>query len=84
MVGPSCPLTSPHQPLPRQFDEGRTDFPVDPARGLDGAELTQLLRIHRLELVMEFTNEVRPGPGPIPVTVVAPQPSLSSSSSPDL
>ncbi|NXS75644.1 PDIA2 isomerase, partial [Pandion haliaetus] len=41
----------------KKFDEGRTDFPVDPARGLDAAELTQLLRVHSLELVMEFTNE---------------------------
>ncbi|OPJ87752.1 protein disulfide-isomerase A2 [Patagioenas fasciata monilis] len=41
----------------KKFDEGRTDFPVDPARGLDVAELTQLLRVHSLELVMEFTNE---------------------------
>ncbi|XP_069725906.1 protein disulfide-isomerase A2 [Phaenicophaeus curvirostris] len=41
----------------KKFDEGRTDFPVDPARGLDAAELTQLLRIHSLELVMEFTKE---------------------------
>ncbi|XP_064318101.1 protein disulfide-isomerase A2 isoform X1 [Phalacrocorax carbo] len=45
------------KPLPQQFDEGRTDFPVDPAQGLDVAELTQLLRVHSLELVMEFTNE---------------------------
>ncbi|XP_074874521.1 protein disulfide-isomerase A2 isoform X2 [Buteo buteo] len=41
----------------KKFDEGRTDFPVDPARGLDAAELTQLLRVHSLELVMEFSNE---------------------------
>ncbi|KAM6351477.1 protein disulfide-isomerase A2 [Alca torda] len=41
----------------KKFDEGRTDFPVDPAQGLDAAELTQLLRAHKLELVMEFTNE---------------------------
>ncbi|NWI26207.1 PDIA2 isomerase, partial [Sula dactylatra] len=41
----------------KKFDEGRTDFPVDPAQGLDAAELTQLLRVHSLELVMEFTNE---------------------------
>ncbi|NWW53748.1 PDIA2 isomerase, partial [Pedionomus torquatus] len=41
----------------KKFDEGRADFPVDPERGLDAAELTQLLRVHRLELVMEFTNE---------------------------
>ncbi|PKK24534.1 protein disulfide isomerase family A, member 2 [Columba livia] len=41
----------------KKFDEGRTDFPVDPAQGLDVAELTQLLRVHSLELVMEFTNE---------------------------
>ncbi|NXL47008.1 PDIA2 isomerase, partial [Podilymbus podiceps] len=41
----------------KKFDEGRTDFPVDPARGLAAAELTQLLRVHSLELVMEFTNE---------------------------
>ncbi|KAM6121535.1 protein disulfide-isomerase A2 [Phoenicopterus ruber ruber] len=41
----------------KKFDEGRTDFPMDPARGLNAAELTQLLRIHSLELVMEFTNE---------------------------
>ncbi|NWS53326.1 PDIA2 isomerase, partial [Chunga burmeisteri] len=40
----------------KKFDEGRTDFPVDPAQGLDVAELTRLLRIHSLELVMEFTN----------------------------
>ncbi|NXW17817.1 PDIA2 isomerase, partial [Circaetus pectoralis] len=51
------PPPSPHGPPPWQFDEGRTDFPVDPARGLDAAELTQLLRVHSLELVMEFTNE---------------------------
>ncbi|NXV96280.1 PDIA2 isomerase, partial [Calonectris borealis] len=41
----------------KKFDEGRTDFPVDPARGLDVAELTRLLRVHSLELVMEFTKE---------------------------
>ncbi|XP_069665425.1 protein disulfide-isomerase A2 [Haliaeetus albicilla] len=41
----------------KKFDEGRTDFPVDPVRGLDTAELTQLLRVHSLELVMEFSNE---------------------------
>ncbi|GAB0196350.1 protein disulfide-isomerase A2 [Grus americana] len=41
----------------KKLDEGRTDFPVDPERGLDVVELTQLLRIHSLELVMEFTNE---------------------------
>ncbi|NXV75763.1 PDIA2 isomerase, partial [Atlantisia rogersi] len=41
----------------KKFDEGRTDFPVDPEQGLDVAELTQLLRVHSLELVMEFTNE---------------------------
>ncbi|KAF1539691.1 Protein disulfide-isomerase A2, partial [Eudyptula minor] len=41
----------------KKFDEGRTDFPVDPAQGLDAAKLTRLLRIHSLELVMEFTNE---------------------------
>ncbi|NXW01592.1 PDIA2 isomerase, partial [Fregetta grallaria] len=50
-------LPSLHQPLPQQSDEGRTDFPVDPARGLGAAELTRLLRVHSLELVMEFTNE---------------------------
>lgn len=74
---------SPHQPWPRQFDEGRTDFPVDPAQGLDVAELTQLLRVHSLELVMEFTNEVRPIPIPVPEAARAmfPLPSPSSSSS---
>ncbi|NXG80043.1 PDIA2 isomerase, partial [Baryphthengus martii] len=41
----------------KKFDEGRTDFPVDPARGLEVAELTKLLRVHSLKLVMEFTNE---------------------------
>ncbi|KAM6319871.1 protein disulfide-isomerase A2 [Podargus strigoides] len=41
----------------KKFDEGRTDFPVDPVQGLDAAELTRLLRVHSLELVMEFTNE---------------------------
>ncbi|NXW81982.1 PDIA2 isomerase, partial [Alopecoenas beccarii] len=48
----------------KKFDEGRTDFPVDPARGLEVAELTQLLRVHSLELVMEFTNKVQPSPPP--------------------
>ncbi|NXF32277.1 PDIA2 isomerase, partial [Nyctibius bracteatus] len=41
----------------KKFDEGRTDFPVDPAQGLDVAELTRLLRVHSLELVMDFTNK---------------------------
>ncbi|NXE77937.1 PDIA2 isomerase, partial [Cochlearius cochlearius] len=41
----------------KKYDEGRTDFPVDLAQGLDAAELTRLLRVHSLELVMEFTNE---------------------------
>ncbi|XP_054036697.1 protein disulfide-isomerase A2 [Dryobates pubescens] len=41
----------------KKFDEGRTDFPVDPTRGLDTAELTQLLRIHSMKLVMEFSSE---------------------------
>ncbi|NXU57333.1 PDIA2 isomerase, partial [Turnix velox] len=41
----------------KKFDEGREDFPVDTERGLDAAELTQLLHIHRLKLVMEFTQE---------------------------
>ncbi|NXE20665.1 PDIA2 isomerase, partial [Ardeotis kori] len=60
----------------KKSDEGRTDFPVDPARGLDVVELTQLLRVHSLELVMEFTNEVRPGRSPvsIPARATAPSP----------
>ncbi|NWI69074.1 PDIA2 isomerase, partial [Todus mexicanus] len=41
----------------KKFDEGRKDFPVDPAQGLDAAVLTQLLRVHSLRLVMEFTSE---------------------------
>ncbi|XP_074775455.1 protein disulfide-isomerase A2 isoform X1 [Athene noctua] len=41
----------------KKSEEGRTDIPMDPARGLDAAELTRLLRVHSLELVMEFTNE---------------------------
>ncbi|NXQ31567.1 PDIA2 isomerase, partial [Alaudala cheleensis] len=41
----------------KKFDERQTNFPVDPARGLDTAELTRLLRAHSLQLVMEFTNE---------------------------
>ncbi|XP_072205488.1 protein disulfide-isomerase A2 [Excalfactoria chinensis] len=41
----------------KKFDEGRTDFPVDPERGLDVAELTRLLRVHSLQLVMDFSNE---------------------------
>ncbi|NXW72645.1 PDIA2 isomerase, partial [Hirundo rustica] len=41
----------------KKFDERQTNFPVDPARGLDTAELTRLLRVHSLQLVMEFTNE---------------------------
>ncbi|NXJ80603.1 PDIA2 isomerase, partial [Trogon melanurus] len=44
----------------KKFDEGRTDFPVDPAQGLETAELTRLLRVHSLKLVMEFTDEARP------------------------
>ncbi|NXK90070.1 PDIA2 isomerase, partial [Formicarius rufipectus] len=48
---------STHWPLPWQFDERQTDFPVDPEQGLDTAELTRLLRVHSLKLVMEFTNE---------------------------
>ncbi|NWI35223.1 PDIA2 isomerase, partial [Picathartes gymnocephalus] len=51
----------------KKFDERQTNFPVDPARGLDMAELTRLLRIHSLQLVMEFTNEVRPIPSPVTV-----------------
>lgn len=66
MVGP-CPPLSPHRPLPWQFDERQTNFPVDPERGLDTAELTRLLRIHSLQLVMEFTNEVQPVPSPVTV-----------------
>ncbi|XP_051488314.1 protein disulfide-isomerase A2 [Apus apus] len=41
----------------KKFDEGRTDFPVDPVKGLDVAELTRLLRVHSLKLVMEFSSE---------------------------
>ncbi|NXM88851.1 PDIA2 isomerase, partial [Oenanthe oenanthe] len=41
----------------KKFDERQTNFPVDPVRGLDTAELTRLLRVHSLQLVMEFTNE---------------------------
>ncbi|XP_041318325.1 protein disulfide-isomerase A2 [Pyrgilauda ruficollis] len=41
----------------KKFDERQTNFPVDPARGLDTAELIRLLRVHSLQLVMEFTNE---------------------------
>lgn len=66
-MGPSCPPLSPHKPLPWQFDERQTNFPVDPSRGLDTAELMRLLRVHSLQLVMEFTNEVQPVPGPVTV-----------------
>ncbi|NXI32544.1 PDIA2 isomerase, partial [Sterrhoptilus dennistouni] len=41
----------------KKFDEKQTNFPVDPERGLDTAELTRLLRVHSLQLVMEFTKE---------------------------
>ncbi|KAJ7420502.1 Protein disulfide-isomerase A2 [Pitangus sulphuratus] len=41
----------------KKFDERQTNFPVDPARGLDTAELTRLLRVHSLRLVTEFNNE---------------------------
>lgn len=68
MVGPSCPPLSPHGPLPWQFDEKQTNFPVDPERGLDTAELTRLLRVHSLQLVMEFTKEVQPIPSPVTVS----------------
>lgn len=67
MLGPSCPPLSPHRHLPWQFDERQTNFPVDPVRGLDTAELTRLLRVHSLQLVMEFTNEVQPVPSPATV-----------------
>lgn len=80
-MGPSWCPPSPHQPWPRQFDEGRTDFPVDPTQGLDVAELTQLLRVHSLELVMEFTSEVQPVPVPVPARATFPLPLPSSSSS---
>lgn len=83
MVGLSWSPPALTSPGPRQFDEGRTDFPVDPAQGLDVAELTQLLRVHSLKLVMEFTNEVQPIPIPVPEPARAmfPLPSPSSSSS---
>ncbi|NWX19955.1 PDIA2 isomerase, partial [Aegotheles bennettii] len=60
----------------KKFDEGRADFPVDPVQGLDAAELTRLLRIHSLELVMEYTPEVWAGhcPVPIPARAMAPSP----------
>ncbi|NXT25586.1 PDIA2 isomerase, partial [Syrrhaptes paradoxus] len=51
------PLLQPSLSLARQSEEGRTDFPVDPVRGLDVAALTRLLRAHSLDLVMEFSNE---------------------------
>uniref|UniRef100_A0A8C5JT66 protein disulfide-isomerase n=1 Tax=Junco hyemalis TaxID=40217 RepID=A0A8C5JT66_JUNHY len=51
----------------KKFDERQTNFPVDPVRGLDTAELTRLLRVHSLQLVMEFTNEVQPVPSPATV-----------------
>ncbi|NXM72110.1 PDIA2 isomerase, partial [Serilophus lunatus] len=41
----------------KKFDDRQTDFPVDPEQGLDAAKLTQLLRVHSLQLVMEFTTE---------------------------
>ncbi|NXG99608.1 PDIA2 isomerase, partial [Loxia leucoptera] len=41
----------------KKFDERQTNFPVDPARGLDTAELRRLLHVHSLQLVMEFTSE---------------------------
>ncbi|NWU65641.1 PDIA2 isomerase, partial [Pterocles burchelli] len=41
----------------KKSEEGRTDFPVDPVRGLEVATLTRLLRAHSLDLVMEFNNE---------------------------
>ncbi|NXU16059.1 PDIA2 isomerase, partial [Pardalotus punctatus] len=40
----------------KKFEERQTNFPVDPAQGLDTAELTRLLRIHSLHTVMEFTS----------------------------
>lgn len=70
-----------HWPMSWQFDEERTDFPVDPAQGLNAAELTRLLRVHSLELVMEFSNEVQPPSHPVPSTSRrVPQPSPSSCS----
>ncbi|XP_064376650.1 protein disulfide-isomerase A2 [Dromaius novaehollandiae] len=41
----------------KKFDEERADFPLDPARGLDAAELSRFIRVHSLELLMEFTSE---------------------------
>lgn len=49
-----------------QFDEGRTDFPVDPEQGLDVAKLTQQLVVHSLKLVMDYSNEVWLLPTPAP------------------
>ncbi|NXG63654.1 PDIA2 isomerase, partial [Hemiprocne comata] len=51
----------------KKFDEGRTDFPVDPVQGLDVAELIRLLRIHSLKLVTEFNAEVKTGHSPVPI-----------------
>lgn len=81
--GPMVGTPGAHWPTSWQFDEGRTDFPVDPAQGLNAAELTRLLRVHSLELVMEFSNEVRPRPtlSPAPATGY-PGPHCPSSCSP--
>ncbi|NXA09627.1 PDIA2 isomerase, partial [Sapayoa aenigma] len=61
----------------KKFDDRQTDFPVDPEQGLDTAELTRMLRVHSLQLVMEFTNEVQPtSPHPhlCPVRAIIPHP----------
>ncbi|KFW75292.1 Protein disulfide-isomerase A2, partial [Manacus vitellinus] len=55
------------KPLPRQFDERQTNFPVDPEKGLDTDELTRLLRVHSLRLGTEV-NTPCPHPPPPPQT----------------
>lgn len=39
---------------------------MDPEQGLDVAKLTRLLRVHSLQLVMDFSNEVWMPPAPAP------------------
>lgn len=46
-----------------QFDEKQTDFPLDSEQRLDKEELSRFIVVHSLELVMEFTSEVRHLPG---------------------
>ncbi|XP_031206330.1 protein disulfide-isomerase A2 [Mastomys coucha] len=44
----------------KKFDEGRADFPVDKATGLDLGDLSRFLVTHSMHLVTEFNSQTSP------------------------